>query len=412
MGIIFYTLLFGKFPFYAETFPELFKKINIGQYSLPSTVSVWAHAPEDQPAKTDTHTMVIYFKTGLLISRLIVTEAGKRLGATELRRRLFCLIREKVRAKERQETKRLVASGKVADEQLQVVPDIGHQNKDRSEEGDQQNVKTEEAVANQGTPVKEQEHLHDHNYHIDTDEEEGSEMEISTASSVQAVVPSSQNNNNTSASEQKTPQTPPASAISTSASSPSRSPSSSSSTSHNAFLLYLKALCLPTPPLLRSSRTDASPSVYSTKAERFYLRFGGGSGLSQYESVGQSSSSALEGRGTPKPYYTSLLQSEIMSSRSKRHKSNSFSSPGTSGVGDDNGGPSYLRSPTGFLRLGSKKSLAQSGAGSSSGVSGASASSSFNSSPSSKYSVVKIEGDVRPLNESEVNMAKSFLASK
>lgn len=451
MGIIFYTLLFGKFPFYAETFPELFSKINIGEYSLPPAVAVWMDSAEDQPTKTETCSMVIYHKTSTLISRLIVTDPNKRMTAGEFRRHLSLLIREKVLAKCQQEDKRLIASGKVRDDQLQVVPDVLHNRRRRGgrreESGrcDQDHFEHDNPVSVEEEEEEEEDdasrHLHDHNYFqsMQLTKTAISEL-IRKGEQGAAYYPTAvqhQFSNDSGVELVGTFASP-----------------SFAGHSHplrpgphwNAFCRYREARWQPS-NFLRSYR---APSVYSPLTDRFYLRFG----VSQYEDLqtGPASSCPSSATNTHTAYTGSSFLSEQQTAATattsnrhhyqpslllsvirpnKRHKSFSKSSAaaaavagssaggsGAGGAGGDSAADAapYLRSPT-FLRLGSKK-MAQSagvgGVGAGSGVGGPSfsAAAAAAAASSSRYTVIKVEGDVRPLSESEINLAKSFLSSQ
>ncbi|KAJ6219772.1 hypothetical protein RDWZM_005584 [Blomia tropicalis] len=124
LGIIFYTMLFGKFPFYADSFPELFKKINSGQFTIPSNVHVWKNSFELAPLKTETHSIVISVETMNIIEALIVTDANKRLNITDLKYRIHRLLQYKYKMKDKLEKKRLLEKGRPTNDDLQVVPDI------------------------------------------------------------------------------------------------------------------------------------------------------------------------------------------------------------------------------------------------------------------------------------------------
>lgn len=69
LGIALFAMLYGKFPFYERTTPELFKKIKIGEYNTP----------EDIKISTETKT---------LIKNILNLNSTDRLTATEVREQL------------------------------------------------------------------------------------------------------------------------------------------------------------------------------------------------------------------------------------------------------------------------------------------------------------------------------------
>lgn len=97
LGVIFYTMLFGKFPFYADSFGELFKKINSGIYCLPTETYIWKNASDllkynfDNKFKKE-NSIIISSYSIKIIEALIVTDPQKRIKISELKKELKCLI--------------------------------------------------------------------------------------------------------------------------------------------------------------------------------------------------------------------------------------------------------------------------------------------------------------------------------
>lgn len=124
LGIILYTMLFGKFPFYADSFADLFKKISFGVFSIPANVLIWTKSCEVQPLKTETHSIVICNETASIIKSLIVTESSKRMNIVDLKFQVKSLLQAKHKFMNKADCQRLIKRKKCLNEDLQVVPDI------------------------------------------------------------------------------------------------------------------------------------------------------------------------------------------------------------------------------------------------------------------------------------------------
>ncbi|KAH7643052.1 ser/thr protein kinase-lyk4-like protein [Dermatophagoides farinae] len=105
LGVIFYSMLLGKFPFYAETFNELFKKINTGHYDLPS-INVFTS------------------ETMKIMRSLIEIDSYKRININELYDRLRQIIDSRLKENMHKEFKALINQKKCDNDDLQIVPDV------------------------------------------------------------------------------------------------------------------------------------------------------------------------------------------------------------------------------------------------------------------------------------------------
>lgn len=95
LGVIFYTMLFGKFPFYADNFSDLFKKINSGKFCLPPA-NIWESAQDLIQYSTFEKYRKDYLNISSfakkLINSLIVTDAQERMNIVELKKKIKNLI--------------------------------------------------------------------------------------------------------------------------------------------------------------------------------------------------------------------------------------------------------------------------------------------------------------------------------
>lgn len=98
LGVVLFTMLFGQFPFYDSSPPQLFNKIRAADYTIPSDGRV-SEGTKD------------------LIRRLIVLEPGMRLTASQVLDELICIIT----------ASRPLHRG----EELQVVPDCDEDEEDK-----------------------------------------------------------------------------------------------------------------------------------------------------------------------------------------------------------------------------------------------------------------------------------------
>lgn len=107
LGVVLFTMLFGQFPFYDWSPPQLFNKIRAANYTIPSDGRVSDATKE-------------------LIQRLIVLEPGLRLTASQVLDTLTSIIA----------TSRPIHRG----EGLQVVPDCDNEDNEKDEKGSCKNT--------------------------------------------------------------------------------------------------------------------------------------------------------------------------------------------------------------------------------------------------------------------------------
>lgn len=175
LGIIFYTILFGKFPFTGDNFGDLFKKISSGLFCLPSNMKF----------KVENEAHLRALSTGQsvspeainIINSLIVTDSTKRMTINELRTKLQNTIKRRFESELKMEMKKLIDKKKCNNQELQVVPDITNSVKKIKDKKSKANknffenifvnlLEQVEELYNSETPSKESDHYinHDHNY--------------------------------------------------------------------------------------------------------------------------------------------------------------------------------------------------------------------------------------------------------
>lgn len=125
LGIIFYTILFGKFPFTGDNFGDLFKKISSGLFRLPSNTKFKVENETQLKALNQGH--LVSPEAVHIINSLIVTDSAKRMTVIELRAKLQGIIDWRFGVELRVEMKKLVDQKKCVNHELQVVPDLNNQ---------------------------------------------------------------------------------------------------------------------------------------------------------------------------------------------------------------------------------------------------------------------------------------------
>ncbi|KAF7492947.1 Serine/threonine-protein kinase 40 [Sarcoptes scabiei] len=105
LGIIFYSMLYGKFPFYADNFSDLFKKISSGSYRFNPDVLVSASSRN-------------------LLGALIQTNLNYRIKIDQLRKMVDSIIKTKMDELQCKEMSVLIKNKQCDSIELQTVPDI------------------------------------------------------------------------------------------------------------------------------------------------------------------------------------------------------------------------------------------------------------------------------------------------
>lgn len=329
--------------------------INAGQFQFPPNALIWNKPHEVQPIKTETHPIVVSSGTVDIINALIVTDSALRMSIVDLQKKLIEVITAKFKAKSIAETQKLVKSGKCPNDQLQVVPDI--------DSPELQHPKSRYQICLLSCPSKFDEKVNSYfdlkSVARDAASLMGEPSQDAEFNCAHHLVDNSSQinriyNNNMEASLHRKVWS------SGGGDEPmhlqehnysQRGGEVPSKSRANAFKMYLNTEFRFTPKHLSS--------VYSRHRQRFYLR----TGTSMYE--------------TEHKNYTSLLL-ETDSPR-KRYRTRSMLKAGSSSS------PLHRSASSGFVRLGSKMAK-------------------------SNFLVVKVEGDIRPACQSEMELAESFLA--